>query len=59
MLNDGPKLIVNEVHLILKNYLTVDTTVESLFTGFDSVSDEEEHYVGFTMSVSADNSAFI
>ena len=33
----GSQIIVNQVHLILKNYLVVDSNINNMLPGFDTV----------------------
>ena len=56
---EGYNVKVNAVHLILKNYLTVDTDVETMKPCFDTMEAQQNHAVSFTVSLCSDNSAFI
>lgn len=59
MLCENFRVITNDIHLILQNYLTADSPIELIQQGYKTDVDLEEQNVGFTISLCNDNSAFI
>lgn len=55
----GSEVTVNSIHLILKNYLAVDSSIFELQPGFNTIENFKAHSIDFTISVASDNSAFI
>ena len=53
---DGTDIIVNQMHLVVENYLVNDATIQSIQPGFNTVSSIQNHSVDFTISVGSDNS---
>jgi WD40 repeat protein len=57
--SQGDMVVVNKMHLILKNYLATDSDILSLQPGFDNEENFNNFKIDFTVSLGSDNSAFI
>lgn len=59
LLCENKKIITNDIHAILQNYLIADSKIDHIECGFFTEEDKRNHDVGFTISLCVDNSAFI
>jgi hypothetical protein len=59
LIAEGHKITTSAVHIILKNYLAVDSNIEHLGTIFDTVEAWRDYRVSSTISLCSDNSGFI